>query len=143
MNKWMLSLLAACLCLSWGAAQDAPTAADRAVVDTQRQGKAVQPSRKARRLAREFEVEPAEVQALRDRNMGWGEIRQALSISQRSGKPVSEIVELRDSGMGWGEISARYELSPGNVEPNREQQTLESQPRPPNEPTPTETPTTP
>ena len=83
---------------------------DTTQVQTNREGKSPPASRKARKLAREFNQNPADVQALRDRGMGWGEIRQALWISQQSDRPVNEIVELRDSGMGWGEIAARYNL---------------------------------
>lgn len=107
---WLLPLLTLLLaapsapCL---AADDDPGASR---VETTREGKTPPATQKARRLAREYDANSADVQALRDRGMGWGEIRRALAISQRSGKPLSEIVELRDAGMGWGEIASRYNV---------------------------------
>lgn len=114
--RWLTPLLGALLAAPVIAADYDATQGrdDTQRVETSREGKSPPASRKARKLAREFEQNPADVQALRDRGMGWGEIRQALWISQQSKRPVSEIVELRDSGMGWGEIAARYNLeSPG------------------------------
>lgn len=111
-RKWLVPALGLLLAGPAVAADYGPSRAadDGTRVETQREGKAPPASRRARRLAREYAQNPADVQALRDRGMGWGEIRQALHISQRSGKPVNEIVELRDSGMGWGEISSRYNV---------------------------------
>jgi hypothetical protein len=68
-------------------------------------------SRKAAKLSKEFGVSEDEVQALRDRGMGWSDVRRSLSISQKSGKPASEIADLRDSGMSWNDISQRYGLT--------------------------------
>lgn len=112
-RKWLVPALGLLLAGPVVAADYAPSQAadDSTRVETKREGKTPPASRKARKLAREFQQSAADVQALRDRGMGWGEIRHALHISQRSGKPVNEIVELRDSGMGWGEIAARYNVT--------------------------------
>lgn len=115
MGRWLLPLLtlllAAPLTPSFAADED-PNAAR---VETTREGKSPPATQKARRLARDYNANPADVQALRDRGMGWGEIRRALAISQRSDKPLAEIVELRDAGMGWGEIASRYNVSPDDA----------------------------
>ncbi|MBI4424299.1 MAG: hypothetical protein HY554_11255 [Elusimicrobia bacterium] len=66
--------------------------------------------RRAARLADEFEVSGDEVMRLRDRGLGWREIRHALFISEQSGRPVNEIVGLKDSGMDWDDIAARYNV---------------------------------
>lgn len=65
---------------------------------------------KAQELADKYQVPVADVRDLRAKNMGWGEIRHALSLSQRSGKPLSEIMKLHDSGMGWGSIARKEGL---------------------------------
>lgn len=59
-------------------------------------------------FAAEFDMEKAEILALRKRVGGWGELRHALEISRRSGRPVSEVLERRESGLGWGRVAASY-----------------------------------
>lgn len=58
-------------------------------------------------LASEFGVTKEEVTALRDKGLGWGEVRHALSLSQKTGKPVGEIMMMREEGMGWGAIAKK------------------------------------
>jgi hypothetical protein len=59
------------------------------------------------KLAAEFGVAKEEVSGLRAKGLGWGEVRHALSLSQKTGKPVADIMKMRESGMGWGEISRK------------------------------------
>ncbi len=69
----------------------------------------------AGRIAAEFDVPESEVLDLRDKGLGWGEIRHALAISRRSGQPTSEILKLRESGMGWGQISRKFGFKLGEA----------------------------
>lgn len=73
------------------------------------------PSSKVQALADKYKVPPADVQGLRDKKMGWGEIDKALAISQKSGKPLPEVMKLRESGMGWGQIAQKYGFKLGDV----------------------------
>lgn len=59
------------------------------------------------KLAAEFGVAKEEVSGLRDKGLGWGEVRHALSLSKKTGKPVADIMKMRDDGMGWGEIAKK------------------------------------
>jgi len=73
--------------------------------------------KQADKLAAEFGVTAEEVSALREKGMGWGEVRHALSLSQKTGKPVGDIVKMRESGLGWGEIAKKegVKLGPDRV----------------------------
>ena len=73
------------------------------------------PSPKVQELADKYKVPPADVQGLRDKKMGWGEIDKSLAISQKSGKPLPEVMKLRESGMGWGQIAQKYGFKLGDV----------------------------
>lgn len=59
------------------------------------------------KLTSEFGVTKEEVAGLRDKGLGWGEVRHALALSQKTGKPVGEIMKMREDGMGWGEIAKK------------------------------------
>lgn len=59
------------------------------------------------KLASEFSVTKEEVTSLRDKGLGWGEVRHALSLSQKTGKPVGDIMKMREDGMGWGAIAKK------------------------------------
>lgn len=59
------------------------------------------------KIAAEFGVAKEEVSGLRDKGLGWGEVRHALSLSQKTGKPVGAILKMREDGMGWGEIAKK------------------------------------
>lgn len=61
--------------------------------------------RQADKLASEFGVSKNEVNDLRQRGLGWGEVRQALTLSRDSGKPVEDIVRMHDDGKSWDEIA--------------------------------------
>lgn len=58
-------------------------------------------------LASEFGVTKEEVSGLRDKGLGWGEVRHALALAQKTGKPVGEIMKMREEGMGWGAIAKK------------------------------------
>lgn len=66
-------------------------------------------------LAAKYKVPAAEVQGLRDKGLGWGEINNALAIARKAGQPVSAIMALRDSGMGWGLIAQKYGFKLGDA----------------------------
>lgn len=70
---------------------------------------------KVSELAGRYNVPEKDVSDLRDKGMGWGEIKHALAISQKSGQPLSEVMKLRDSGMGWGKIAKQYGFKLGEV----------------------------
>ncbi len=74
------------------------------------------PSGKVGALAKEFAVPERQVAELREKGMGWGEVRHALSLSQRSGKSVTEVMALRDSGLGWGQVAHRLGVKLGKGE---------------------------
>jgi hypothetical protein len=57
------------------------------------------------KLAAEFSVTKEQVTALRTQGLGWGEIRHALTLSSKTGKPVEDILKMRKDGIGWGEIA--------------------------------------
>ena len=59
----------------------------------------------AQAIADALKVPVAEILALRDKNMGYGEIVIAYALKQTSGKSVSEILAMRTAGQGWGEIA--------------------------------------
>lgn len=69
-------------------------------------------SKKVKTLAVEFNVPESDVQALRDRKMGWSDARKTLSVAQQARKPVSEVAQLREAGLGWNEIYNKYDLKP-------------------------------
>lgn len=76
--------------------------------------------RKASAFAEKYKVESKDVQALRDKGLGWGEVDHALAISEKSGKPTSEILKLRDSGMGWGKIAQEYGFKLGDLKSGKD-----------------------
>ncbi|MBI5201358.1 MAG: hypothetical protein HY925_07215 [Elusimicrobia bacterium] len=67
--------------------------------------------RRAQKLADDYSVPSDEVMRLHDRGLSWKEIRQALYISEQSGRPVNEIVGLKESGMDFDDIAARYNVN--------------------------------
>lgn len=86
-------------------------------------------TRKAAELAARYGVTQEEVAALREKGMGWGEIKHALAISEKAGVPLSEVVKLRQDGMGWGQVAQHYGFKLGEatgkkgaaIEPPREE----------------------
>lgn len=80
-----------------------------------RQAEETRTDRRVRKLAEEYGVKKEDVLGLREKGMGWGEIRHALAISKRSEKPLAEIVALREEGLGWGQIARKHGFSLGEV----------------------------
>ncbi|MBI3565374.1 MAG: hypothetical protein HY079_09280 [Elusimicrobia bacterium] len=109
-SAWMLPvLLTATLPLAAVAQKDADP-------ETKTPPASTQPSEsRAQTLADEYKVPLADVQGLRDKGLGWGEIGNALAIAQKSGKPLSDVMKLRDSGMGWGQIAQKYGFKLGDA----------------------------
>ncbi|MBI5630610.1 MAG: hypothetical protein HY921_06980 [Elusimicrobia bacterium] len=71
--------------------------------------------RKAGELAARYNVSKEDVKQLRDKGLGWGEIRHALGIAQEAGVPLADVMKLRDSGMGWGKIAQNYGFKLGEI----------------------------
>lgn len=67
------------------------------------------------KLAVEFGLPEQAVYELRAKGLGWGEVRHALGIAQKSGQPLSEVLKLRDSGLGWGKIAEHYGFKLGDL----------------------------
>jgi hypothetical protein len=70
---------------------------------------------KIQQLAVKYNVQPAEIEALRKKGVSWIDIADALAIAKLSGKPLSEIMELRAQGAGWGAVCRKYGLKPSDV----------------------------
>ncbi|MBI3297548.1 MAG: hypothetical protein HYZ75_05260 [Elusimicrobia bacterium] len=68
---------------------------------------------RAAAVAAEFGISVHEAAALRGQGLGWGEVRQVLAISKRSGKPVARVVQLRNSGMTLRRVAERCGPIPG------------------------------
>lgn len=70
----------------------------------------------AERFAERHGVSGEELNRLRrEERMSWGDISHALSISERSKRPLPEILERRRSGESWKDMSKRYELDYSQV----------------------------
>jgi hypothetical protein len=72
---------------------------------------------KVQQVAVKYNVQPAEIEALRKKGVSWIDIADALVISKLSGKPLSEIMEQRAQGKGWGGLCRKYNLKPSDVAP--------------------------
>ena len=62
------------------------------------------PQPKGQDLAAQYGVSYEEIMGWFCQGFGFGEIDLAYSLSVQSGKPVAEIFALKQGGMGWGEI---------------------------------------
>jgi len=76
----------------------------------------------ATRLEKDFKVTEAQVQALRDKKMGYGEISIVLSLAQKMPGGVTEaniqqVMTLRQGppAQGWGEVSRKLGTKLGTV----------------------------
>jgi hypothetical protein len=76
-------------------------------------------------IAAHFGVSVADVLAVRNQDMGWGEVFKVLYLAQVSGKKVDEILALREDE-GWGVIAKFFGLHPG-LGKNNLGQTLKEQ----------------
>ena len=116
------------------------TAAQAATEDEERQLTAAQqevdrtPSagdetEKVENLAKEFKVDPAMVQKMRDKRQGWGEISTQLAMAQQLSKTDSKtypstadalkrVEDLRDQGRGYGGIAKELGFKLGPVVSN-------------------------
>jgi len=68
------------------------------------------------KVAAKHNVAETDVQSLRDKGLGFGEIGLAVAIAERSGQPLSAVVQERDSGLGWGDIAQKYGFKLGDVQ---------------------------
>lgn len=64
------------------------------------------------KLASRYGVSYNEIMRWFCQGMGFGEIELAYSLSQQSGAPVAQIFAMRQSGMGWGEIKQQLSPKP-------------------------------
>ena len=62
------------------------------------------PQPKGQDLAAQYGVSYEEIMGWFCQGFGFGEIDLVYSLSVQSGKPVAEIFALKQGGMGWGEI---------------------------------------
>ncbi len=67
------------------------------------------------RLASEYRVEEKQLWLLRDDGMSWAELEHALIVARRAGRLPAEIGALRDAGLGWGDIARRFGLDPAEL----------------------------
>jgi len=72
------------------------------------------------RLEKEFNVTEAQIQALRDKKLGYGEISIVFSLAQKlpggiTDTNISEVMTLRQGPptMGWGEVAKKLDLKLG------------------------------
>jgi hypothetical protein len=80
----------------------------------------------SRVLAQEFGVTTEQVDAMRDRNMGYGEITRALTLAQQMPGGINEqnintVLEMRQEGQtGWGRVSRELgvKLNPADAVPD-------------------------
>ena len=71
------------------------------------------PNPAAERLAASLDVDVAEIWGWFCQGYGLGEIRIAYTLSAESGTPVADLFALYDSGLSWGEIAQQLGLKPG------------------------------
>lgn len=64
------------------------------------------------KLAARYGVSYNEIMSWFCQGFGFGEIDLAYSLSQQSGVPVAQIFAMRQSGMGWGEIKQQLSPKP-------------------------------
>ncbi len=69
-------------------------------------------------IADHFNVPVTDVTQLHAGGWGYGEIYKLYSYAAASGKSVAEIEAMFNSGMGWGEIARALNLPPGNAGDN-------------------------
>jgi hypothetical protein len=74
------------------------------------------------KLETEFKVTDAQIQSLRDKKLGFGEITIVFSLAQKlpggiTDANIGEIVTLREGPptMGWGEVAKKLDLKLGPV----------------------------
>ncbi len=72
------------------------------------------------RLEKEFKVTDAQIQALRDKKLGYGEIAIVFSLAQKlpggiTDANISQVMALRQGPptMGWGEVAKKFDLKLG------------------------------
>jgi hypothetical protein len=77
-------------------------------------------------IASQFGVTLDEVLAVRNQDLGWGEVFKVFFYAKMSGKTVDEIIALREDDEGWGVIAKSLGLHPG-LGKNNLGQTLKAQ----------------
>ena len=77
-------------------------------------------------IASQFGVTVDEVLAVRNQDLGWGEVFKVFYYAKLSGKTVDQIIALREDDEGWGVIAKSLGLHPG-LGKNNLGQTLKAQ----------------
>ncbi len=113
MKKRMLCLAAlAALGAAGVRAEDSIKTVDPPKAEKSKTGTAADPlapgqQKQVDKLAAEFDVAKEEIIGLRSKGFGWGEVRHALTLARRAGKPVGDILKMREAGLGWGAIARK------------------------------------
>jgi hypothetical protein len=68
-----------------------------------------------KQLAERFKLSEEQVLEYRSQVTDWGEVKLALTLSQRSGAPVDVLIGKFREGHGWGTIAKEYELNIGDL----------------------------
>ncbi|HEY3343163.1 MAG TPA: hypothetical protein VGK81_14140, partial [Anaerolineae bacterium] len=63
-------------------------------------------------IASYFSTSITSVEQLHETGWGYGEIYKLYSYAEKTDKTVAEIQAMRDSGMGWGQIASALNLKP-------------------------------
>jgi hypothetical protein len=71
-----------------------------------------EPQPKAETLAQAYGVSYEEIMSWFCQGFGFGEIELAYGLSRDTGMPVADIFAMRQMGLGWGEIKRRVYLTP-------------------------------
>jgi len=67
------------------------------------------------KYAERFGVDIDTLADLRAKRLGYGEITNALVLSEMAEKPLDEIVAMRDAGKGWGQIADECGVKLGKI----------------------------
>ncbi len=71
------------------------------------------PHPKGSQLAQQYGVSYEEIMGWFCSGFGFGEIDRAYTYSNAAGVPVAQIFAMRDAGLGWGQIRKQLGLPPG------------------------------
>lgn len=66
-------------------------------------------------IAKAYGVPVSQITQLHASGWGYGEIEMMYALAKDSGKSVADIKAMRDSDLGWGEIAKRLHLSLGHI----------------------------
>jgi hypothetical protein len=67
-------------------------------------------------IAKAYNVPVSQITQLHASRWGYGEIEMMYALAKASGKTPAEIQAMRQSGLGWGEIAHRLHMSLGHIQ---------------------------